>query len=98
MRIVELMQVPSSQHDLVWLKEALQAAIELELATLPPYLCAMWSIKAGEGEVYDLIQDIVRHRSTTRPGWLGSNLRRQGRPGGAAGAKTPAQTTARAGR
>jgi rubrerythrin len=29
---------------MTWLKEALQWAIELELATLPPYLCARWSI------------------------------------------------------
>jgi hypothetical protein len=59
MKIVRLMEVPETQHDLAWLKAALQAAIELELATLPPYLCALWSIKAGEGEVYDLIHDVV---------------------------------------
>ena len=43
-KIIDLMNVPSEKHDLDWLKAALQSAIELELATLPPYLCAMWSI------------------------------------------------------
>jgi hypothetical protein len=59
MNIIQLMEVPPPQHDLAWLKEGLQAAIQLELATLPPYLCAMWSIKSGEGEVYDLIHQVV---------------------------------------
>jgi hypothetical protein len=27
-----------------WLKQALQSAVELELSTIPPYLCALWSI------------------------------------------------------
>ena len=28
-----------------WLREALQAAAEIELATIPPYLCAYWTIR-----------------------------------------------------
>jgi len=40
--IVELMREP--EHDLPWLRRAVQAAIELELSTIPPYLCAFWSI------------------------------------------------------
>jgi hypothetical protein len=40
--IVELMQ--ESEHDLRWLVRAAQSAIELELSTIPPYLCAKWSI------------------------------------------------------
>jgi hypothetical protein len=44
MNIVQFMQVAPAQHDLAWLKEALQAAAQLELATPPPYLCPMWSI------------------------------------------------------
>jgi hypothetical protein len=55
MNIVQLMQVAPALHDLAWLKEARQAAIQLELAALPPYLCAMWSVKSGDGEVYDLM-------------------------------------------
>jgi hypothetical protein len=44
-RIIELMASPPEVHDLVWLKEALAAAIRLEFATIPPYLCAMWSVE-----------------------------------------------------
>lgn len=44
-KIIELMQIPPENHDLGWLLKALQSAIELELSTLPPYLCAMWSIE-----------------------------------------------------
>lgn len=48
--IVELMQVPSGDRDLTWLKESLNAAIKLEFSTIPPYLCGYWSI-------HDLDQD-----------------------------------------
>ena len=30
---------------LAWLRKALQSAVTLEFATLPPYLTALWSIK-----------------------------------------------------
>ncbi|SRR6266481_208212 len=43
--IIRLLSVPAADHDLDWLKQSLQAAIELEFATIPPYLCAMWSVK-----------------------------------------------------
>jgi len=33
------------------LKEQLQTAIKIELATIPPYLCALWSIKEGTNRV-----------------------------------------------
>jgi hypothetical protein len=52
------MRVPSEQHDLLWLQDSLQAAIELELSTLPPYLCALWSIK-DTGDAYKLVQSVV---------------------------------------
>ena len=52
------MSLSSEQHDLPWLKESLQAAIELELSTLPPYLCALWSIKDTE-EAYSLVRSVV---------------------------------------
>jgi hypothetical protein len=42
--IFELMSVPEEECDLDWLKQSLQAAIKLEFSTLPPYLCAFWSI------------------------------------------------------
>src|SRR5580704_13271110 len=41
--IAELMK--SSARDVQWLQNALQSAIELELSTLPPYLCAYWCLK-----------------------------------------------------
>ncbi len=47
MTIRQLMRVPAEVRDLEWLMAALQAAIELEHSTIPPYLCAYWSIRAG---------------------------------------------------
>jgi len=47
----------SSPEDL---KIALQAAIELEHATIPPYLCALYSIKPGANtEIASLIRSVV---------------------------------------
>lgn len=43
MSISELMEV--DDHDEDWLRRALQAALELEFFTIPPYLTAMWSLK-----------------------------------------------------
>jgi hypothetical protein len=40
--IAELLAVPD--RTLEWLKDALQAAVELEFFTIPPYLTAMWSL------------------------------------------------------
>jgi hypothetical protein len=43
------------------LQDALQTAMQLEFATIPPYLCAEWSIKSGNDPsgVGGMIQDIV---------------------------------------
>ena len=42
------------------LRRYLQKALVLEYSTIPPYLTAMYSIKAGEnGEVYDVIRSVV---------------------------------------
>ena len=42
------------------LRDALQTAIELEHATIPPYLCALYSIKEGHNEeVAEIIQSVV---------------------------------------
>jgi Ferritin-like len=41
------------------LKDALQTAIRLEFATIPPYLCAQWSINADPSGVGDTIQNIA---------------------------------------
>jgi Ferritin-like len=58
-QIASLMQVPKPGRDVVWLRESLQAGIELELSTIPLYLCAMWSIKTQSGDVYDQIKKVV---------------------------------------
>jgi hypothetical protein len=58
-RIVELMAVPAAAHDIDWLKATLQSAIELEFATIPPYLCAYWSIKSGINPAALLIRTIA---------------------------------------
>ena len=60
MRILELMAVPQQDHDLDWLKESLQAAIKLEFATLPPYLCAEWSVRSGMNPVRGSIHVVLR--------------------------------------
>jgi rubrerythrin len=60
MNIRALMSVPRAEHDSVWLKKSLQAAVALEFATIPPYLCALWSIKDASGEAYDRIRRIIR--------------------------------------
>jgi ferritin-like protein len=61
--IAELMRVPPDQHDVTWLQESLQVALELELSTLPPYLCAALSInRSGGGDpsgVYGTIMSVV---------------------------------------
>jgi hypothetical protein len=60
-QIIQLMQVSSDQRNKEWIKDSLQAAIALELATIPPYLCGLWSIKKNEsdGKVKELIRGIV---------------------------------------
>ncbi|MFG3510562.1 ferritin-like protein [Streptomyces sp. NPDC047821] len=57
--IVELMRAPAEEHDELWLKQALQQAIMLELATLPPYLCGLWSIEDDDSDVARTIHAIV---------------------------------------
>lgn len=57
--IADLMADPAEPHDLDWLKQALQAALQLELATIPPYLCALWSISDTTSPVRDLITGVV---------------------------------------
>jgi hypothetical protein len=44
LKIVELMRRPKPERDLGWLQGMLQAALELELSTLPPYLCGLYAL------------------------------------------------------
>jgi hypothetical protein len=52
-------------HDLDWLRNALQVAIQLELSTLPPYLTARWTIQSGSDPVarsiYQIRQEEMFH-------------------------------------
>ncbi len=41
------------------LQEALQTALELEFSTLPPYLCAQWSIDVDPSNTAAIVQDIA---------------------------------------
>ena len=41
------------------LKEALQLAMQLEFATIPPYLCAQWSVRVDPDRVEGLLHHIV---------------------------------------
>ncbi len=45
MSVQGLMTVPATERDVQWLAYALQEAVRLEWATIPPYLCAYWSLK-----------------------------------------------------
>jgi hypothetical protein len=58
-KIVDLMLAPTGQRDIDWLKESLQAAVELEFATVPVYLCGMWSIEVQSGPVFSSIRSVV---------------------------------------
>ena len=62
--IQRLMQIPAEAHNVAWLLDALQAAIQLELATLPPYLCAMFSIADQTSPASILINDIAFNEMT----------------------------------
>ncbi|MBD2593538.1 ferritin-like protein [Nostoc spongiaeforme FACHB-130] len=57
--ISELLRTESANRDIDWLKDSLNAAIELELATLPPYLCAWWSIKDDNETAAKLIRTVL---------------------------------------
>ncbi|MEU5364570.1 ferritin-like protein [Streptomyces sp. NPDC005925] len=59
--IVELMRMPAEEHDETWLKEALQQAVMLELATIPPYSCGLWSIQEVDqgSDVSETILEII---------------------------------------
>ena len=58
-QIIRLMGVFPDQRDLEWIKTSLQAAIALELSTIPPYLCGWWSIKDSTAQAAQLIRDIA---------------------------------------
>lgn len=58
MAIKELMAA-GVRRDRKWLTDALQAAVELEFFTLPPYLAAMWSVKDQKHPAAATIRAVV---------------------------------------
>ena len=51
--------VQSGINSLPELQDALQIAMRLEFSTIPPYLCAQWSISSDPSGVADMIENIV---------------------------------------
>lgn len=47
------------KHDLNWIKQQLQAAVELECSTLPIYLSAMYSLEVQSNTAYTAIRVVV---------------------------------------
>ncbi|WP_051338692.1 ferritin-like domain-containing protein [Streptomyces flavidovirens] len=54
-----LMCVEESQQDVRWLKQMLQHAVNLEFATIPPYLYALWSVKDRSSDAAGVLQGIA---------------------------------------
>lgn len=57
--IGELLKVEPAEHDLAWIKKSLQVAVALELSTIPPYLCGLWSVKDESADARQRILGIV---------------------------------------
>lgn len=57
--VARLLAVPESGRGVRWIKAALQVAVELELATIPPYLCGWWSVRDRTSEAALLIRRII---------------------------------------
>ncbi|MFC8570084.1 ferritin-like protein [Streptomyces sp. NPDC057245] len=57
--VAGLLAVPGAGRGVDWLREALQVAVALELATIPPYLCGWWSVGDRGSQVARLIRRIV---------------------------------------
>ena len=51
--------VETGINNLAELQGSLLTAIQLEFATIPPYLCAQWSINSDPSDVSDMIQGVV---------------------------------------
>jgi hypothetical protein len=56
LKILKLMRAPRQTRDLKWLKDALQSAIELELSTLPPYVCGQRALQDQRSAAANLIR------------------------------------------
>ncbi|MGW0423889.1 ferritin-like domain-containing protein [Streptomyces sp. NPDC003015] len=57
--VARLLAVPEAGRGIDWLRSALQVAVELELSTIPPYLCGWWSVRDRGAEAARLIRRII---------------------------------------
>lgn len=57
--IAVLLDEPHERRDKPWLQGCLQAAVQLELATIPPYLYAYWSVQDPAEELADTLMGIA---------------------------------------
>lgn len=57
-RVHELLATPAEQYNLATLQSSLQVAVELELSTLPPYLCGFWSCQTQSDTAPQLILSV----------------------------------------
>ncbi|MGW4885474.1 MULTISPECIES: ferritin-like domain-containing protein [Actinomycetes] len=56
---VRLVAVPAEHRDVRWLRAALQVAVEIEISTIPPYLCGWWSVVNRKCDAARLVRRIV---------------------------------------
>ena len=59
-RVEGLLAHPAEHRDMEWLELALQSAVSVEFSTIPPYLCALWSIHDENHEVAASIRNVVQ--------------------------------------
>ncbi len=59
-RCASLLDVPRDERSLEWLQAALQTAVSVEFSTIPPYLCALWSIQDELHEAAKSIRNVVQ--------------------------------------
>ncbi|MBT2419313.1 ferritin-like protein [Streptomyces sp. ISL-22] len=57
--VARLLAVPETNRGVGWIRSALQVAVALELAAIPPYLCGWWSVRDRGSEVARMIRRIV---------------------------------------
>lgn len=57
--VARLLAMPEDGRGIDWLRSALQIAAELELSTIPPYLCGWWSIRDRGADAARLIRRII---------------------------------------
>ncbi|MGW5772067.1 ferritin-like domain-containing protein [Streptomyces longwoodensis] len=57
--VARLLAVPAAGRGVAWLRSALQVAVEMELSTIPPYLCGWWSVKDRRSDAARLIRRII---------------------------------------